>query len=244
MIQMEFDIVKCMAAARVPVRVRAKRKVLDFLRAYLKRKYRKKLPDIDLMVLLALAEKSPCNYPGCSEQKTESQIANVLQKQSDSLKRVSVLYENAASYTPDIAAEIDTEEEIAADKYGVSLETARQILKDTKIAVRRQQAAVLSAIIGHLIAGSNLPAKVHALAIAFGLDQLNGFHSQSEIARELGVTRALISHYVLGWRDVLSGGVATFDNLKFRKHNETRQTYREKATSQTLTAKRNRHEHH
>lgn len=56
---MEFDIVKCLGTVRVPVRVRAKRKVLDFLRAYLKRKYRKKLPDIDLMVLLALAHKAP-----------------------------------------------------------------------------------------------------------------------------------------------------------------------------------------
>jgi len=56
---MEFDIVKCMVAARVPVRVRAKRKVLDFITLLLRRKYRKKLPDIDLMVLLALAHKAP-----------------------------------------------------------------------------------------------------------------------------------------------------------------------------------------
>lgn len=155
-----------------------------------------------------------------------------------------MLYESAGSYTPDYAAEIDKPDEIIADEYGVSLETARRILKDRESAARGQQAEILSAIIGHLIAGNNLPAKVHSLAIAFGLDQLNGFHSQAEIARELGVTRALISHYVLGWRDVLSGGIPAFDCLKFRKHNETRKTYADKATDPVIQAKKHRHEHH
>jgi hypothetical protein len=156
-----------------------------------------------------------------------------------------VLYENTGAYTPDFAAEIDSEEEIAADEYDVSLAVARRILSDRAAAVRQSQAEVLGAIIGQLLAGNNLSVKVHSLAIAFGFDQLNGFHSQSEIARELGCTRALISHYVLGWRDVLAGSVPAFDNLKFRKRNDTRATYRDKATSKTLTSKKNnRHEHH
>lgn len=155
-----------------------------------------------------------------------------------------MLYENTGSYTPDIAAEIDTEEEISADEYGVSIKVARRILRDRQAAVRHHQAEILGAIIGQLLAGNNLSVKVHSLAIAFGFDQLNGFHSQSEIARELGCTRALISHYVLGWRDVLSGGVPAFDCLKFRKRNETRQTYRDKATSATLTAKHKHEQHH
>ena len=100
----------------------------------------------------------------------------------------------AGSYEPDIAALIDTEEEIVADRYGVGLGMARMIIADRDNATRHNQAEVLSAIIGHLIAGNNMPAKVYSLAIAFGLDQLNGFHSQSEIARQLGCTRALISH--------------------------------------------------
>ena len=155
-----------------------------------------------------------------------------------------MLYENTGSYTPDIASEIDSEEEIVADEYGVTLQTARRILKDRHEVVRRHQAEILGAIIGQLLAGNNLNVKVHSLAIAFGFDQLNGFHSQSEIARELGCTRALISHYVLGWRDVLSGGIPAFDCLKFRKRNETRDTYRDKATSATLTAKHNKNEQH
>jgi hypothetical protein len=148
------------------------------------------------------------------------------------------------SYEPDIAAEIDKPDEIAADRYCVSLATARVILADIDNAARRRQAETLGAIIGHLLSGNNLPAKVHALAIAFGLDQLNGFHSQSEVARELGCTRALISHYVLGWRDVLAGGVGAFDCTKFRKHQRTRKVYAAKATSKTLTEKKKRHEPH
>ena len=155
-----------------------------------------------------------------------------------------MLYENTGSYTPDFAAEIDSEEEIAADEYGVSLETARRILKDREKAASQYNSQILGSVIGLLLSGNNLPVKVNCLAIAYGFDQLNGFHSQSEIARELGCTRALISHYVLGWRDVLSGGVASFDCLKFRKRNDTRATYRAKATSATLTSKRNKHEHH
>ena len=155
-----------------------------------------------------------------------------------------MLTERQASYTPDFAAEIDKPDEIVADDYGVTLETARRILRDRQTAVRHEQAAVLGSIIGHLLSGNNLPAKVHALAIAFGLDQLNGFNSQSEVARDLGCTRALISHYVLGWRDVLAGGVGAFDCIKFRKHQETRQVYAEKATSKTLAEKRKRHEQH
>lgn len=145
----------------------------------------------------------------------------------------------ADSYEPDIAAEIDTPEEIAADDYGVSIATARRIIKDREDAIRAAQGQTLGAVIGHLISSNNLTAKVHCLALAVGLDQLNGFHSQSEVARQLGVTRALISHYVLGWRDVLSGGVGNLDCQKFRKRNSTRATYAAKAIDPVLQAKRN-----
>jgi len=148
-----------------------------------------------------------------------------------------MLYEGTGSYTPDMAAEIDKPVEIAADKYGVSLRVASIILIDIEAASRRRQAETLGAVIGTLISGSNLQAKVHALAIAFGLDALNGFHSQSEIARQLGCTRALISHYVTAWRDVLAGEAGEFDCLKFRKHNETRQTFSDKAKNPVVQAK-------
>lgn len=155
-----------------------------------------------------------------------------------------MLYESTGAYTPDFAAEIDKPDEIIADRYGVSLETARLIIADIKTAVRRRQAETLGAVVGTLISGSNLQAKVYSLALAFGLDQLNGFHSQSEVARQIGCTRALISHYVIAWRDVLAGGVGAFDCVKFRKHNDTRQTFSDKAKNPVIQAKNKHNESH
>ena len=137
-----------------------------------------------------------------------------------------------------MAADIDKPVEIAADRYGVSLKVAELILLDIEVASRRKQAETLGVVIGTLISGSNLQAKVYALAIAFGLDALNGFHSQSEIARKLGCTRALISYYVTAWRDVLAGEAGGFDCTKFRKSNNTRQTFAANATNPVLEARR------
>jgi hypothetical protein len=135
---------------------------------------------------------------------------------------------------------IDSPEEILADEYGVSLAVARRILSDREDLARRGQAQILASVIGLLIQSRNINVQVHALAIAFGMDQLNGAHSQSEIARELGVTRALVSHYVLAWRDVLAGGIGAFDNRTFRKRDSTRKTYAKAATDPILEAKRNK----
>ena len=141
------------------------------------------------------------------------------------------------SYEPDMAAMIDSAEEIVADDYGVTLAVARRILSDRQDVVRRSQAEMLAKVIGLLLQNRNPNVQVHALAIAFGMDQLNGAHSQSEVARELGVTRALISHYVLAWRDVLAGGVGAFDNRTFRKRQGTRKTYAKSATNPIIQAK-------
>jgi predicted transcriptional regulator len=148
-----------------------------------------------------------------------------------------MLHENQASYTPDMAALIDTEEEIIADDLSVSLFTARKIIRMREDAVIRNQSLILARVIGLLLQSNNLPATIHALALASGLDQLNGKKSQAEIARELGVTRALISHYVVGIRDILSGKDSNFDCTKYRKANSTRETYKAKATDPFTKAK-------
>jgi hypothetical protein len=144
------------------------------------------------------------------------------------------------SYEPDMAELIDKPEEIAADEYGVSIAVAKRILADREDLARRGQAQILASVIGLLIQSRNINVQVHALAIAFGMDQLNGAHSQSEIARELGVTRALVSHYVLAWRDVLAGGIGAFDNRTFRKRQGTRKTYAKAATDPIIQAKINK----
>jgi hypothetical protein len=142
------------------------------------------------------------------------------------------------SYEPDMAEMIDLPEEIIADEYGVSIAVARRILSDREDLARRGQAQILASVIGLLIQSRNINVQVHALAIAFGMDHFNGAHSQSEIAKELGVTRALVSHYVIAWRELLAGGIGAFDNRTFRKRNSTREIYKKSATDPVLEAKR------
>jgi succinate dehydrogenase/fumarate reductase cytochrome b subunit len=101
----------------------------------------------------------------------------------------------------------------------------------------RQQALTLGKVVGLLLETNNLPVMANAIAFAAGLDQLNGKMSQAQVARELKVTRALVSHYVVGVRDFLSGKSQTFDCTKFRKSNKSRQTFREKATDPFTAAK-------
>lgn len=113
------------------------------------------------------------------------------------------LHAAGAVYHHDYAGEIDKEDEILADELGISPEKARGVMEYRDRALREHQALILGRVIGLLLRASNLPAMAHALAFASGLDQLNGAKSQAEVARELGVTRALLSHYTLGVRDVL-----------------------------------------
>jgi hypothetical protein len=137
---------------------------------------------------------------------------------------------------------IDTEQEIVADELGISLQQASLVIEYANNLARMQQAEVLAKVMGLILAGKNLPVMVHSLAIAFGLDSLNGAHSQSEIAKKLGVTRALVSHYVIAWRDLLSDQVGnSFDCTKYRKRNNTRTIFSAKAKSETITHKRKNH---
>jgi hypothetical protein len=151
-----------------------------------------------------------------------------------------VLTDRHGAFTPDMAALIDQEDEIIADELGITLHQARMVIQIRDAAAIRHQAEILAKVIGLLVRARNMPVMVHSLAIAFGLEELNGAHSQSEIARQLGVTRALVSHYVVGWRDVLAGGFGAFDCTKFRKRNDTRQIYAKSATNPVLEAKRNK----
>lgn len=144
---------------------------------------------------------------------------------------------HGGSYWPDMADEIDTPEEKLADELGISIKAAKSVLAFQEKALREHQALILGKVIGLLLETSNLPVMAHALAFAAGLDQLNGAKSQAKVAEELGVTRALMSHYVVGVRDVLSGKEGVFDNLKFRKRNSTRETFKAKATDPFTAAK-------
>lgn len=155
-----------------------------------------------------------------------------------------MLYENTGSYTPDMAAEIDTPVEILADELGVSLKQARAILAKIECEVSRSESLKTAKIVGLLLQSCNLPVTAHALAFASGLDQLNGLKSQAEAARNLNVTRALMSCRVLEIRDVLSGKDSNFDCFKFRKSQASRETFRQCATDPFTAAKQAAREKH
>jgi predicted transcriptional regulator len=139
------------------------------------------------------------------------------------------------AYLPDY--DIDTPEDILADELGTTPAVARKVISMLQAAEVRQQALTLGKVVGLLLETNNLPVMANAIAFAAGLDQLNGKMSQAQVARELGVTRALVSHYTVGVRDVLSGKRDTFDCTKFRKRNSSRETFRAKATDPHTAAK-------
>ena len=149
-----------------------------------------------------------------------------------------MLYENQASYEPDMAEMIDKEWEILADEYGLTERQAKSIVAWRDKQSTTDNASVFAGIIGLLLAANNQRAMIYALAIAMGLDQLNGIRTQTEVANKLGCTRALISHYVIAARDALAGRDWHLDCTKFRKRNDTRETYRKNATSDYLETKR------
>lgn len=145
-----------------------------------------------------------------------------------------MIIDNMTSYEPDMAELIDTEEEILADRYNVSLKVARMIINDRNSEGVKRSALTLGEVIGLLMQSQNISVMVYALGIAAGMDQLNGAKSEKQIADELGVSRALLSHYVVGWRDLLSGNQYNFDITKLRKANSTREIYAKQATSPLL----------
>jgi hypothetical protein len=155
--------------------------------------------------------------------------------------RLYAQHQSEPAYWPDIASEVDRPEETLADHLGTTPAVALRVMAHTERAVRESQALTLGKVVGLLLETNNLPVMAHAIAFAAGLDQLNGKRSQAQVARELGVTRALVSHYVVGVRDVLSGKATTFDCTKFRKSQASRKTFQEKAKSPFLAAKRAAH---
>jgi len=145
-----------------------------------------------------------------------------------------------SAYTPDLAAEIDSEEEVLAEELQCSIPIARRVIE--KMRQQRDDHAgnsreLFARVISKLMESSNTRASLHGLACAGGLDELNGFRSQAQIARELGVTRALISHYTTSWADYMSGKDAKFTVTKFRKSEQSRETFKEKATDPFTSAK-------
>jgi hypothetical protein len=140
---------------------------------------------------------------------------------------------------PDMAGDIDRPEEILAETLNVDIATAKRVLAYYESRADHERAEILSLMIARIVGqlcrpGVNLRALVHSLALAAGLDSLNGISTQSEVAKKLNCTRALISHYVCAWSDLLGLHIT-----KFRKRESSRETFRESAKAAWQQRKKN-----
>lgn len=149
------------------------------------------------------------------------------------------------SYQPEMSDQIDTEEEILADELGITIEVARKLAKwrsEQQKHVSQEEWLKFGHFIGICLNSPNIPLVLHALAFAFGLDQLNDIKSQTEVANKYGVTRQAVSHYVTGWKDLFQNGSIPeslpLDITKFCKKNDDRKTYKETHKSIFLELKR------
>ena len=127
----------------------------------------------------------------------------------------------------DDMSEIDTEVDLICEELGVGPGLARRIkdYKDAALAesVNWEVCQILGRVLSEFVRPcKNLRARVYGLIFAAGLDQANAIHSQAEIARQIGCTRALISHYTIDWADKIRLGV-----FKFRKRDGARAVFAE-----------------
>lgn len=127
----------------------------------------------------------------------------------------------------DDLSEIDTEVDTICEELGVGPGLARRIkeYKDAAMteAVDWEVAQILSKVLSEFTRPCKNPqARAFGLIFAAGLDEANAIHSQAEVARKIGCTRALISHYTTDWADKIRLGV-----FKFRKAESSRATFRQ-----------------
>jgi hypothetical protein len=127
-------------------------------------------------------------------------------------------------------APLDTEVDLICEQLGVGPALARAIkqYKDHAMAesVDWEVAQILSKVLSEFTRPCKNPvARTYGLIFAAGLDEVNSCHSQAEIARKIGCTRALISHYTTVWADKIRLGV-----FKFRKSERSRSVFSEAQT--------------
>ena len=138
---------------------------------------------------------------------------------------------------PNPPFDVDRPEWILAEELRLGLEEATRVLEWHQKELARELdweiARILSKVLSELIRPcKNIRARVYGLIFATGLDQANGLHSQAEIARELGCSRALISHYTIHWVEIIKLGI-----FKFRKSEDSRKTFKDSAIRTTVDRK-------
>lgn len=113
-----------------------------------------------------------------------------------------------AAVMPDMAGEIDTPEDVVMERFGVSLEQARLIVRWCDAQVERAQmqlhATIIARVIGmFLTSNDNLKARAHALAHAARLASMNGLRSLRHSAELCGVSAEWMSKLAQKWCEEL-----------------------------------------
>jgi hypothetical protein len=101
----------------------------------------------------------------------------------------------------------DSDDEIFADEFNVSLITAKKILKwhtlQLAISIEQEKASYLQIIVGGLLASKNPKLNAAGLAFAANLAALNGLPCQREYARQNHISVSAISKVVRAWSKAL-----------------------------------------
>lgn len=132
-----------------------------------------------------------------------------------------------ASETPDMAGIVDMEHELLMEQFGLAEAQAYAVCRWARDrehnATRAVQARVLGVILGQFLGNKTNDAKVLFWALAFqsGLARHLTQHNPHSKAKELGVTRALMSYWQKVWEDELG-----LHDLTFAKTDEAREKYR------------------
>ena len=133
-----------------------------------------------------------------------------------------------ASTTPDMAAMIDSDHEMIMEQFGLVEAQAKAVLKwasnKEHNAARSMQAKVLGAILGQFLGQKTADASTMFWALAFqsGVARHLTRHNPNSKAKELGVTRALMSYWQKVWEKELD-----LHDLTYAKTNEARAKYRQ-----------------
>ncbi len=144
-----------------------------------------------------------------------------------------------ASETPDMAGVIDMEHELLMERFKLDEDQAISVMLWTKErehnAARAVQAKVLGTILGRFLGSKTSDAKVLFWALAFqsGLARHLTHHNPHTKAKELGVTRALMSYWQKVWQDDLN-----LHDVTFAKTEEAREKYRKARVAYVRKQKR------
>jgi hypothetical protein len=130
------------------------------------------------------------------------------------------------SETPDMAAAIDSEHEILMEQFGLHDAQAKAVAmwanQREHTAARSMQAKVLGAILGQFLGEKTADANTMFWALAFqsGVARHLTSHNPNSKAKELGVTRALMSYWQKVWEKELE-----LHDLTYAKTDEARVKY-------------------